>query len=56
MTKLEDIDLLPVTINEARKSIRALLLVLDETQRFAIERGDRVIALLDEKLNNQTFD
>lgn len=41
--KIEDIDCVPITMDEAKITIRQLLMVLLETQNVAIERGNKLI-------------
>ena len=48
--KIEDVELVPATIDEANLTIRQLMILLIETQNIAIERGDKLITLNEEKL------
>ena len=50
--KIEDINCDPITMDEAEKTIRQLFMVLLETQNIAIERGDKLIALKEDKLRH----
>lgn len=48
--KISDVNLRPVTIFEAYKTIEDILVVLVETQGIAIERGAKIIEMNEEKL------
>ena len=47
---MNDIDLSPATLDDVRKSIEQLLTELVRTQRVAIDLGNKLIALNDERL------
>jgi hypothetical protein len=46
----DTLDIEPCTLEAARKTIGGLLLRLIHTQEIAIDRGNKLIALNDEKL------
>ena len=49
---MDDLDLEPATIEDARKTIKVLLERLLNAQEIAIDRGNKLIALNEEKLHD----
>ncbi len=48
---MDKLDLEPCTLEDARRTIKTLLERLIFTQEIAIDRGNKLIALNEEKLN-----